>query len=340
MHIFHRTVRKEMQSLFEDIMKRLSGPLATYLRRSRHEHRPTAIRLMFLGHDESSARPWIVVLCPELVRKRAEKFFKQDMARRLCQSDEPGRESFQVVVVGHAPRPKTGEHASRVGTPSGRLTADDSTSHSFQSSSKVNIKHGGISSSAAIGGYILVTNFDGTETAYGLTAGHVLPQTAIDSPLSDGQWDGSMPSPDSSDSEDDLTSIPEYSARGCGQSLLETFIGPRGEPAWTGMILAEASFSREARDRDWALIERIRANEVASLYTETRYRPVVLGTIEDLQPAQIRFDEGHVLNCTISRNTSMILMPSGHDFVSAHILTLGNDSELKLPKALLTFYSK
>ncbi|KAI4941416.1 hypothetical protein J4E86_010448 [Alternaria arbusti] len=206
------------------------------------------------------------------------------MAQRLCQSDEPGRESFQVVVVGHAPRPKADEYASRVGTPSGLSTADhDSTSHGFQSSSKVDIKHEGISSSAAIGGYILVTNLDGTETTYGLTAGHVLPQTAIDTPLSDDQWDGSMPSPDSSDSEDDLTSIPEYSAKGRGQSLLESFIGPRGEPAWTGMILAEATFSREARDRDWALIERIRANEVASLYTAIRYRSVVLDPSESIQ---------------------------------------------------------
>jgi len=344
MHIFQRTVSEEVQSRFEDVMNRLSGPLATYLRRSRHEHRPTAIRLMFLGHEQSSSRPWIVVLCPELVRKRAEKFFKQDMAQRLCQSDEPGRESFQVVVVGHAPRPKADEYASRVGTPSGLSTADhDSTSHSFQSSSKVDTKHEGISSSAAIGGYILVTNLDGTETTYGLTAGHVLPQTAIDSPLSDDQWDGSMPSPDSSDSEDDLTSIPEHSAKGRGQSLLESFIGPRGEPTWTGMILAEATFSREARDRDWALIERIRTNEVASLYTETRYRPVVLGTtgrLPHLQWAQIHLHEGHVLDCTISRNISIILTPSGHNFVSAHILTLGNDSACKLPKTLLTFCSK
>ncbi|KAI4681405.1 uncharacterized protein J4E84_007641 [Alternaria hordeiaustralica] len=104
MHIFQRTLSEEIQSRFEDVMKRLSGPLAAYLRRSRHEHRPMAIRLMFLGHDESSARPWIVVLCPELVRKRAGKFFKQDMAQRLCQSDEPGCESFQVVVVGQGPR--------------------------------------------------------------------------------------------------------------------------------------------------------------------------------------------------------------------------------------------
>jgi len=357
MHIYQRTVSEEIQSRFEDVMDRLSGPLATYLRRSRHEHRPTAIRLMFLGHEKSSSRPWIVVLCPELVRKRAEKFFKQDMAQRLCQYNEPGRESFQVVVVGHAPRPKADEYASRMGTPSGLSTADhDSISHSFQSSSKVDIKHEGTSPSAAIGGYILVTNFDGTETTYGLTAGHVLPQTAIDSPLSDDQWDGSMPSPDSSDSEDDLTSIPEHNAKGRGQSLLESFIGPRGEPAWTGMILAEATFSREARDRDWALIERIRTNEVASLYTETRYRSVVLGTIGDLHlpppqtpfddprlqpaPAQICFDEGHVVRCTISRNISIILTPSGHNFVSAHILTLGNDSACKPPKALLTFCSK
>jgi len=172
--------------------------------------------------------------------------------------------------------------------------------------------------------------------------------------LSDEQWDGSMPSPDSSDSEDDLTSIPEHSAKGRGQSLLESFIGPRGEPAWTGMILAEATFSREARDRDWALIERIRANEVASLYTETRHNSVVLGTIRDLhrqpaqmpfnepylQPAQISFDERNKVHCTISRNISIILTPSGHNFVSAHILTLGNDSACKLPKALLTFCSK
>jgi len=319
-------------------MSRLSSPLATYLNKSRHEHRPTAIRLMFLGHDEISARPWIIVLCPEPVKKRAEKFFKQDMAQRVCQSDELGRESFQVVVIGHAPRPKADESASHVRMASGSPTADDGTSRSSWSASQVDAEVHSMSSSAAIGGYIYVSHSDGTEAVYGLTAGHVLSQTAIASASSDEQWGGSMPSPDSSDSEDDITSIPEHSAKNRKQSLLESFIGPRGEPAWTGMILAEVSFSREARDRDWALIERIHTTQIESLYSKIQARRVILGTIEDLQPAQMRFDTEVALDCTIYRDTSIVLMPSGHNFVEAHILTIGNDPITQFPVVILTYH--
>ncbi|KAH6866339.1 hypothetical protein BKA58DRAFT_318314 [Alternaria rosae] len=329
MHVFQRTVSEDTRKRFQDVMSRLSGPLAAYLRKSRHEHRPTAIRLMFLGQDEDSARPWIVVLCPEPVKKRAEKFFKQDMAQRLCQLDEPGRESFHVVVVGHAPRPKTGGSARRVTMSSGLPTGDGSILRTFSSSSQADTKYHGKTSSAAIGGYILVSNFDGTEVVYGLTAGHVFPQTGIDSPSSDGPWGGSIPSPDSSDLEDNITGIPEHSAEDRGQSLLESFIGPRSEPAWTGMVLAEVSFSREARDRDWALIERIRTTQIESLYTKAPEREVVLGTMKDLQPAQLYFGAEVALNCTISRDISMILTPSGHNFVQAHILTL--DASKSIP---------
>ena len=320
MNIFQRAVSEELQKRFQDVMSRLSGPLATYLRKSRHEHRPTAVRLMLLGKDEDSARPCIVVLCPEAVKKRAEKFFKQDMAQRICRSEEPGQECFQVVVIGQAPRPKADESASRT------RTADDGTFRSFWSSSQVVTKHPGISSSAAIGGYVVVRDLGCTETVYGLTAGHVLSQTGLDGPSSNGPWDGSMPSPDSSGSEDNITNIPEYSSKDRGQSLLESFIGPRGEPAWTGMILAEVSFSREARDRDWALIERIRTTQIESLYTQARDRTILRGLTKDGQPAQIRLDTGVALKCTICWNTSMILTPSGHNFVQADILKLGDDS--------------
>ena len=199
MYRFECKVTEEMDRRFQDVLTRLASPLATYLRKSRHEHRPTVIRLMFLGHDKNSAQPWIVVLCPKLVKKRAEKFFKQDMAQRICQSDEPGRESFEVAVVGHAPRPTAGEVA---------VFVEVAHTGSSRWSPQVKMEHGGISHLATMGGYIVVAERDGTNTVYGLTAGHVMPRTGYERFSSDELWDGLIPSPASSNSEHDGTPVP------------------------------------------------------------------------------------------------------------------------------------
>jgi hypothetical protein len=306
-----------MQRRFKDVLDRLSGPLAAYLRRSRHEHRPTVIRLVFLGYDADSVRPWIVVLCPELVKKKAEKFFNKDMARRVYQSDDPGRESFQVIVVGQPPRARAGESASYVQVALPYSAYPDYTPRSLH----VKAEHDGVSRWATIGGFIVASCHDGIETAYGLTAGHLVPQTGYVSPSSEG----SMPSPAPSDSDDEGTITPEPSDQTRHRRPLGSSIGLSSESSWTDVRLANASFSREARNRDWALIEGIRTNQVKSFnICANPNAKIELGTIGEQRSLQIGFEAGRTLHCILSQTPSMILTPTGHDFIPAHILILGN----------------
>jgi hypothetical protein len=331
MHKFERDVDESTQRRFQEVLVRLAQPLATCLRESGHEYRPMAIRLIYLGRDEASVRPWVVVLCPKLVKKRAEKFFKQDMAKRVCQSDEPGRESFQVAVVS-PPRPKTGESASFVKVAPTRHVYDGSA----WCSSQVKAEHDGVSSFATMGGYVIVNTYDGEATAYGLTAGHILTQKDYDIPSSDRSSAGAIPSPHPSDSEDDDTIIPENNAQSRDRDLLECSLSSRVDTVWTDMKIAEVSFSNEAKDRDWALIEDIRTGHVDRSYSRAENprtsfdnggenTTMVLGTVGEQRFLQIGFDSVVGTDCTLSQTSSLIITPSGHNFVPVYTLVPGKD---------------
>jgi hypothetical protein len=330
MHRYERVVNEETQRRYQDVLSRLANPLATYMRKGRHEHRPMAIRLMFLGCDEDSARPWIVVLCPALVKKRAEKFLKQDMAQRIYQSDEPGRESFQVVVIGHPPQPKAGESGSFVKVLSshkGRIGW----------SSKVEAEHHGIVSHGTMGGYVVIRHSeDSTETIYGLTAGHIIHQGEDEIPPLEEPLVDLMPSPASSDSEDEDTTVPKdgppirtYSVSGSSSSRQIAAI-------WTRLPIPDVSYSRKARDRDWALIGGLVYPQLLSFYSRRIDATIVLGTVGEVPLLQIGFDRELDLICTLSSTACMILTPAGSNFVPAHMLIPGNDTLRLLPIATLT----
>jgi hypothetical protein len=130
-----------------------------------------------------------------------------------------------------------------------------------------------------------------------------------------------MPSPASSDTEDENTISPGLSDQRRNRRLIENSIELSSELPWTEMRLADVSFSREARDNDWAIIEGIQANQIDKA-SNTAF---VLGTIGEQRALQIGYNVKGALHCILSRTPSMILTPSGHDFVRAHTLVPGND---------------
>ena len=64
---FEQDVDETTSLYFEDVVQRLKGPLLLSLRKSRKNFRPFVIRLLVLGTDENSAKPYIVVFCPACV---------------------------------------------------------------------------------------------------------------------------------------------------------------------------------------------------------------------------------------------------------------------------------
>jgi hypothetical protein len=334
MRKFERELSEEMLRHSQGTVRRLAGLLASDLRKSRHEYRPMAIRLMLLGEDETSIRPYIVVFCPELVRKRAEKFFKKDMIRGIYQSDEPGRETFQVAVVGQAPQPRADESTSLVKV-APAYTANLAYPGNTSGSLRVKAEHDGVSRLATIGGYIVASCHDGIETIYGLTAGHIFPQTRYNTSSSDQPSDGTMPSPASSDSDDDDDITLENANQNSSRGAHESFTITKNEPYWTDVKLADVSFSREARDKDWALVEGLQTHQIDSLDIGATNATIALGAIGEQQLLQIGFDAEVALKCVLSPTPSMILTPSGHNFVQAHILTPGNNSPSSLSLSAL-----
>ncbi|CAN9386164.1 unnamed protein product [Alternaria alternata] len=93
-----------------------------------------------------------------------------------------------------------------------------------------------------------------------------------------------------------------------------------GEPAWIDLKLADVSFSREARDKDWALVEGLRLHQIVPSITRAWDDQIALGTIGEQQSLRIGFDTEVALECVLSQTPSMILTPSGHNFVQAHLL--------------------
>ncbi|CAN9417433.1 unnamed protein product [Alternaria alternata] len=129
-----------------------------------------------------------------------------------------------------------------------------------------------------------------------------------------------MPSPASSNSEDDGDITSEEIDQSYSRSTLESSVIAMGEPAWIDLKLADVSFSREARDKDWALVEGLRLHQIVPSITRAWDDQIALGTIGEQQSLRIGFDTEVALECVLSQTPSMILTPSGHNFVQAHLL--------------------
>ena len=277
---------------------------------------------MFLGHDGNSARPWVVVLCPERVKRRAERFFKKDMVRRVLQSDESGTESFQVAVVGHAPRPRGSTNPTiSVAHPSSGKRGIWPT--------KIRSSYDGSDHYATVGGFLVATNYDGVHYVYWLTTNHGITPITRDAPSAKNFWGNNYFSgPSSSDSEDEAHTDDRSDTNSEKEAV---FGGPsesEGDLVWlkTGR-LSDVSFSRVALDGDWALIEEMN-DENLCLFTSGRNFGTVLGTVGEEQALSIGVgdpweDKWSETNCRLSETSSMIITPSGHNFVPAHILLPG-----------------
>lgn len=324
MHIFRRPVSDDTNRRFEYLMGRLAEPLAAHLRKSRHEYRPTAMRLMFLGADENSVRPWIVVLCPERVKKRAQKFFEEDIVRRVCEPNDHGGEGFQVAVVGNPPRPRgSTDPTISLGYPS------DLTYMSW--STKIKSSYDGNDHYATMGGFLVATSRNSISCVYGLTTSHGITPITRDTQSVEKPWGNySFPGSSSSDSEDE-----NHIDDGCGTHSENKFISggisePKEELVWsrTGS-LADVSFSRMALDRDWALIKEVHKQDFESyIYPNCQFRLGGVGDERSLSIGGPHYKNSSPrTNCVLSETSSMIIPPSGSIFMPAHILVPGKNMQ-------------
>jgi hypothetical protein len=79
---FEKEVDETISLHFEEVVNKLKGPLLLRLRNSKKNFRPFVIRLLVLGTDESSAKPCIVIFCPDSVKGLVESFCRKQAAKR------------------------------------------------------------------------------------------------------------------------------------------------------------------------------------------------------------------------------------------------------------------
>jgi hypothetical protein len=254
MRIFNQEVEDAVIARFNTVSDTIQPVLIQNLRKGRHEFRPLGIQLLVLGYSEHDARPWMVVLCPEPVKKRVTSFFHNDFARRVCSANGPDEISFEVAVVGRPLRPTATEFPIQI------LGETQPLDHHVIWRPRIELKHSGKSHYARVGGFVRARDAHGTSTVYGLTAGHILPPETMGE-LSGDDRSQKLHSDSSEDSHSHCSSGAE------SYSALEddpTSNGITSSPVWTDAsdidwlclgTVTERSYSVRARNRDWALIK-------------------------------------------------------------------------------------
>jgi hypothetical protein len=322
---FEKEVDEATSLYFEDVVHKLKGPLLLSLRKSKKNFRPFVIRLLVLGTDESSAKPHIVVFCPSCVSGLVENYFRKDSSKRLCQPGRAGPASFNVVVEGHPIRPTTSQYPH---------TTSVSTGHSKNDSSRfrsTHLKIDGICGTryATMGGYIAVIDKDKGLSWYGLTAGHSILQDVLEEEVRSEQASkepvvelGLFPGL--------AISTPSQASESLGgRAMNNTTYNPQAVIEWSGNArIAPASFSTQAQDRDWALLEAISDQSSWGVRDVGIFERYLLG---DSRSDAIWTDGGVQMSLQtpfvgkLSRLPSFALLSYGNDFVPVHTITMRND---------------
>ncbi|KAF2854456.1 hypothetical protein T440DRAFT_552296 [Plenodomus tracheiphilus IPT5] len=322
---FDKPIDKSTIQSYEDVIERLREPLLKGLLKGRVQFRPMAIRLVVLGTDEASARPCIVVFCPESATKKVKQYFWTGNAQRLCRPDCVGMINFDVIIDSHPLNLKANPRPMDVTL--SQLSDLDNRPWNAQ------IKIGGIgtTSYAVMGGIVVVVDNNGASSIYGLTAGHTLVQAAVDKDYESHGAD--------EDSASEVMAVAECPNQQSGEQQLDTMQDDASSSITASHVpvdtiasvtvregrarIAHASFSQKARNRDWALIEGIEdfypvgsASEPVNTHFEDDTRH---GLVHAQESVEIVYQPRCI--GTLSGVPAYIVLPLGDGFVRAHTVS-------------------
>ncbi|KAI4678957.1 uncharacterized protein J4E88_006245 [Alternaria novae-zelandiae] len=325
---YEKDADEEASLYFEDIMQRLKGPLLDSLRKSKKNYRPFAIRLLVLGRDESSAKPYIVVFCPVCVSDLVRNYFRRETSKRLCQPGKAGPASFEVIVEGNPIRPTTSHHLHPTSVKTGHPISGRRRHRNTP------LKIDGICGTryATMGGYIIVVNKQKDMSLYGLTAGHSIVQDDFEGEVESEQA-GEEPNAERSLFPEIApaapSQIPESAmSRTMHNTMVNLATNSQEEIEWSGVAnVAPASFSTQACDRDWALLAGIADQAGSGIQDGQIFERYVLG---DPGIGTALIDDGMDISlqppfiARLSRLPSFALLPYGNDFVRVYTFTTPN----------------
>jgi hypothetical protein len=357
---FEKDVDQATLDRFKDVIERVQNPLVEYMRKryKARDFQTMAIRLMVIGATYDDAKPHIVVLCSEDKTKRVKKFFAQRLITAIYRSNDESHVSFEVTVVGQAPRLKYGGSTIEVCG-----AAKCSTSVGWVSSSTL-IKIPGKDGDryATMGGIIKIVKSDNDIILCGLTTGHILEESDEVENYGDGSSTkellslAEVSSDDESESDEEVLhpdttvswpnklqniSLPTNIKIGTSWSRVGTVTG-KGRPV-------------EARNRDWALIEDIskpfqRTNMIQKRREDLTLEPVRCLTLAKEKAIGKPFKHrvlvvasGSIRGCCsqsglMSSLPTVALFPSGSKFMPVYTVTLDNDSGMDKHKSNFRMY--
>ena len=309
-------------------MEKLKRPLGVELRKSKANFQPIAIRPMLLAKDGSSFKPYIVVFCPACVRSLVENYFARPESKRLYQPGMGSPVSFDVIVDDNPIRPTTSQrvHSNpiRMGYPASEPMTYRNTHLKMDSVRGARY--------ATMGGYIVVIGKDDRLSMYGLTAGHSIVQEDLEEEIQREQASQEPNSGPSLFPGLDPSALPRALGSAASRTMDNTSHGhptnSQEDIEWSGNSkVAPASFSTQARNRDWALLEAM-ADQPDRGFQFEEYRvcnPVAGDVYADTQ-AGIDFQPPFIGK--LSFGPSYAILPYGNDFVRVHTITL-HDSRSK-----------
>jgi hypothetical protein len=233
LQIFKDDVEPALGARIDAMFEDLSDPLMVHLLEKCDRFKPLMYRIRILGNDQASAKPWLVILCPAAVVKHVESFFQKPLARQFCaEIDVLG--GLEVAYVGRPP-------SFRSGSWDDVEVALTSTEERFGPSGSIAVTLTQMSNihCATMGGMLVAKDSEGHEVLFGLTVGHILHhENTIETRTLDIDLDASLRSP----SESNFATGPSDNILG---------------------RLAKVSFSAQARDLDWALIQFMEGTSIA-----------------------------------------------------------------------------
>lgn len=353
---FDKSVDSYTLNRFSLVQEQIEKPLLDYICRKtpRRRYRPIALRLMVLGWSEDTAKPCIVVLCPEEQSKRVRKFFDKSHVIALCRPEDDTAPSFDVFVRGRAPETKHGDEDVDIFIPIVE-GCEGYTDETYCGQPIIIQGDLSIARRCTFGGIISTVSWDGERRLYGLTVGHVLLDDS-DNDLALDDWDFQL---SDSESEDELGPEETESLSAIHDSQLASEGNHGSFASWAsskmskigciskeslGQIVTPSMMGEDAGGYyDWALIEmkQHKPNQI-------RPRKLPNGEIqgEDIksgdllmpsaqpcgngkrQSVTLLSGSGGLKRGYLSPLPSRLLLGPGHAFVDTLILNLDDDQRM------------
>lgn len=288
LQIFENDIEAELEERLEALIEDLQPPLLAHLSKKREPFKPLMIRVRILGNDQASAKPWIVVHCPSAVVKDVESFFMKDIARGMC-ADLDIAGGLEVAFVGRPIR-----------TRAGPLTQVEVSFASIDVnlpqpwSGPIILAQHRHTHRATMGGMLVVDN-QHIESIFGLTVGHLLHY-------------GYANDLQASDDDTSVAIHDEDAAAAAAQSR------PLGS-------IIDASFSKYARDLDWALIQFSESTQLSDFVSEEpKYEKFSEGNCKG--PVTFRPNPLPWGSAKLSSLPASVMLPYGEVFIKIYPIVI------------------